>query len=77
MDFKHCWINVLPTTPPTMTTLMEVREVIEARFVTTDIMSSSWLTTVWDWFGVAAAALGGGACATAPLTGVVAKGRVS
>lgn len=60
-----------------MTTLMEVREVTEARFATIDIMSSSWLITAWDWFGVVAAALGGGACAMAPLTGVVAKERVS
>lgn len=60
-----------------MTALMEVREVMEARFVTIDIMSSSWLTTAWDWFGVTAAAVGGGACIMAPLTGVEAKERVS
>lgn len=59
-----------------MTTLMEVREVMEARFATID-MSSSWLITAWDWFGVAEAAVGGEACEMAPLTGVVAKGRVS
>lgn len=76
MDFTHYWINVLPTTPPTMTTLMEVREVMEARFATIDIMSSSWLITAWDWFGEVAAAPRGGTCATGPLPGVVAKGRV-
>lgn len=60
-----------------MTTLIEVREVTEARFATIDIMISSWLITAGAWFVVAAAALLGGACAIAPLPGVVAEGRVS
>lgn len=68
---------MLPTTPPTMTTLMEVREVIEARFAIIDIMSSSWFITAWDWFELAATALEGGACTMAPFPGVVAEGCVS
>lgn len=40
------------TTPPTMITLIDVREVTEARLFTMVNMSSSWVTEAWFWLRV-------------------------
>lgn len=51
------------TTPPTTSTPMEVRDVREARPVTMETMSSSWVTELWGNGGMLV------------LTGVKARGR--
>ncbi len=51
-------IEIILTTPPTMITLIDVREVTEARLFTMDIMTSSCASDCWFWDWTAAGAEG-------------------